>query len=78
MANKTDKPALYGPWVWKIYGSPAILYGSEVISYTKTDIKKFEEFQRVYLRQTLKVPSYTPNMSVYGESNIMPLQYHII
>ncbi len=51
---------------------PIMEYGSEVW-YSRAAVLKLERFQRKYFKRNLRVRQQTPNLAVYGEYGIYPL-----
>ncbi len=55
---------------------PVMEYGSEVW-YSRSTILKLERFQRQFFKRNLRVRQQTPNLAVYGEYGIFPLEVRL-
>ena len=58
---------LIGKTYWKNIILPKILYGSEVINYTKTDIETIQKAENKAYRYIFQAPKHTPVAALRGE-----------
>ena len=54
---------------------PCMLYGSEIWGFN--NLLDLERLQLRYIKYTLKLKKNTPTAMVYGETGILPIEYHV-
>jgi len=59
--------------IWRTYVSPKLLYGIEIMTYTKTDLQKLERLQLKILKQFQDLSERTTNVGVYSLLGIEPI-----
>ncbi|CAG2243427.1 PTPRM [Mytilus edulis] len=60
--------------IWKTYAIPRVLYGIEVINFTKSDILKLERLQLKVCRQIQGLPDRTANIATYSLLGVEPVE----
>ena len=75
LLKKVLNPVTLLKKIWDIYALPAILYGAEVVMWTKEALEKLDQIQRAMIRSVFRLPSYTANAACYGISGIKPVEY---
>ena len=63
--------------LWETCGIPAILYCSEVMSYSKRTTEALEKIQAEIGNFILQVPRSTSKVSTWTDAGLMPMKYRI-
>ena len=60
--------------IWRTYVIQKLLYGIEIMTYTKTDLQKLERLQLKILKQFQGLSERTANVGVYSLLGIEPIE----
>jgi hypothetical protein len=60
--------------IWRTYVIPKLLYGIEIMTYTKTDLQKLERLQLKILKQFQGLSERRANVDVYSLLGINPIE----
>ena len=77
-ARRLNKQAYYGTKIWDCYGKPAVLYGTEIMLFSKAGMSKIEVAHNDILRTLLDFPKCTPLAAIYAECEAQPLRNDIM
>ena len=77
-ARRLNKQAYYGTKIWDCYGKPAALYGTEVMLFAKSTLRKIDVKHNDILRTLLDFPRCTPLAAIYAECDTIPLTDEIM
>ena len=64
--------------MWKTICQPVLLYGSNCINLSSTDIKTMETSQRKMIKQSLGLSKYSRNTNLLQAQNINKVSHNII
>ncbi len=78
LCRRLDNPMAMMKKLWETYALPAVLYGAEIVSFSKTIINELETKQRAFIRLALKLPMYTPNIALYRTTQIHMIEHYIM
>ena len=65
--GKSCSKILIGKTFWKTIALPSILYGTNIMNITKTEIEKLQRIENSVYRQILGAPQYTQGTALHGE-----------
>ena len=63
--------------IWRIFVTPRLVYGLEVLYCNKSDIKKLESFQSKMIKQIQHLPDRTANSATHALLGIPPVETQI-
>ena len=69
---------LIGKVYWKSIALPTILYGANVIDFTKTEIQKLQRIENSVGRKIMNAPSYTQEAALRREIGISSMKGRIM
>ena len=75
---KSCHKVLIGKTYWKNLAIPAILYGTNIIRLTNTEIKKLQQIENGVYRKILGAAKYAPNCTLRGEIGASSMKARII
>ena len=75
--NKSCNRLLIGRTYWKNIAIPAILYGSNIIEYTKQEIEKLQKHQNSVCRKILNAPRWATTTAMRGEIGMTNMENRI-
>ena len=75
---KSCNKLLIGKTYWKSIALPSILYGTNVMQLTDTEIGKLQTIENSVYRQILGAPRYAPNATLRGEIGASSMRKRII
>ena len=58
--GRSANKILIGKTYWKSVALPEIMYGAEILSYTKSELGDIQRAENYAYRQMLGAPRYTP------------------
>ena len=64
---KSCNKILIGKTFWKSLALPSILYGANIIEFSKTEIEKLQTIENSVYRQILGAPNYAQKSALRGE-----------
>lgn len=65
--EKSCNKLLIGKTFWKNVALPSILYGTNIINLTDTELNKLQTIENGVYRKILGAPKYAPNCTLRGE-----------
>jgi len=77
LIRKTNNPTHMLKKLWETYALPMILYGTEVMTVTKTALETLEVQQRSLIKNVFKLPAYTATIACEILSGLQPIQFAI-
>ena len=69
---------LIGKAFWKSIALPSILYGANIVEFTKQDIEKLQRLENSVGRKILGAPSYSQGAALRGEIGISSMKARIM
>ena len=75
---KSSNKLMVGKTYWKNVAMPTILYGSNIINYTETELEKLQRIENGVYRQILGAPKYATNSTFRGEVGASLIKRRII
>jgi len=72
-AANTARKILYGTKIWNIYTIPQVTHGTSAMILGKLQLDRLVKIERDFQRRLLNAPTYTANMALYGETDIIPI-----
>ena len=51
--------------MWKVYVLPCLLYGLDILTLTKSEIAKINQFHKKFLKQIMHLPGRTADAAIY-------------
>ena len=64
---RSSNKLLIGKTYWKNVALPEVMYGGEIVPYTKSEIKEIQRSENLAYRQILSAPRYAPTCTLRGE-----------
>ncbi len=77
LARRCHNPLTILKPMWQQYIQPSFLYGTEIMEYNKTGIKKLETIQRNLMKTVLRVLPGTATAGVYAMTGLTQVVYEI-
>ena len=74
---KSCHKVMIGKTYWKNVALPAILYGSSVVNFTETEIKKLQQIENGVGRKILGAPKYAAVATLRGEIGMSEMRSRI-
>ena len=63
--------------MWNVYVLPCLLYGLEILTITKSEIAKINQFHKTFLKQIMHHPDRTADAAIYILSGQIPVEGEI-
>ena len=64
---RSSNKLLIGKTYWKSVVLPEVMYGAEIIPFTKSELNEIQRAENIAFRQILGAPKYTPVCTLRGE-----------